>query len=147
LASMAFKDSAAGRRDFSRCVEVQRLEEDAELRQTLKSGRRLGAEDFLDRLQDRLVSRSQRATRLRPAGNSGSPGAETHRRGTSQAKANPGGPCLPAKGASLKVKIAERLHRETPMIMRWIADALHMGTGVTCPAVPATLRQPISQIS
>jgi hypothetical protein len=26
------------------------------------------------------------------------------------------------------VKIAERLHRESPMTLRWIADALHMGT-------------------
>ena len=32
------------------------------------------------------------------------------------------------KGAPLKVKIAERLHQETPMTLRWIAEALEMGS-------------------
>ena len=123
------RDSAAGRREFSRRVEVRRLEEDAELRQTLKRGWRLGAEDFLDRLQDSLgLSLSEdhaavvrretlevRAQRLID---------EELRK---QKRSREDLVSLP-KGASLKVKIAERLHRETPMTMRWIADALHMGT-------------------
>jgi putative transposase len=123
------RDSAAGRREFSRRVEVRRLEEDAELRQTLKRGWRLGAEDFLDRLEDSLglslsedhaaVARREtlevRAQRLID---------EELRK---QKRSREDLASLP-KGASLKVKIAERLHRETPMTMRWIADALHMGT-------------------
>ena len=123
------RDSAAGRREFSKRVEVRRLEEDAELRQTLKRGWRLGAQNFLDRLQDSLgLSLSEdhaaaarretlevRAQRLIDE--------ELHK----QKRSREDLVSLP-KGASLKVTIAERLHRETPMTMRWIADALHMGT-------------------
>jgi hypothetical protein len=32
------------------------------------------------------------------------------------------------KGDPLKVRLAEQLHRETPMSLRWIADALQMGS-------------------
>ena len=89
----------------------------------------LGAADFLDRLQDRL----------------GAPSSENHaartRRETlevraqrlieeelrKQKRSRQDLVSLP-KGAPLKARIAERLHRETPMTLRWIADALHMGT-------------------
>ena len=32
------------------------------------------------------------------------------------------------KGHPLKIRLAEKLHRETPMTLRWIATALHMGS-------------------
>ena len=32
------------------------------------------------------------------------------------------------KGDPVKVRLAERLHRETPMTLRWIAEALQMGS-------------------
>ena len=123
------RDSAAGRREFSRRLEARRFEEDAELGQTLQRGWRLGAEDFLDRLQDSLADSLSENH------------AAVARRETLEARAqrlideelrkqkrNREDLASLPKGASLKVKIAERLHRETPMTLRWIADALHMGT-------------------
>ena len=123
------RETAAGRREFSRRMEARREEEDEEVRQTLKQGWRLGAEDFLDRLEDRLQTpptenhaalerretleaRAQRVI------------AEELRKGKRRREELSGMP----KGASLKVKIAERLHKETPMTLRWIAEALEMGS-------------------
>ena len=33
-----------------------------------------------------------------------------------------------SKGHPLKIRLAQKLHRETPMTFRWIATALHMGS-------------------
>ena len=123
------RDSAAGRREFSKRVEVRRLEEDAELRQTLKRGWRLGAQDFLDCLQDSLglslsedhAAAARRETLELRAQRLIDEELRKQKRSREDLVSLP-------KGASLKVTIAERLHRETPMTMRWIADALHMGT-------------------
>jgi putative transposase len=122
-------DRSAGRQEFSRRMEARRADEDKEVGQIVRRGWRFGAEDFLDRLEDRLHK----------------PLSENHdgpeRRETCQARAGklideelrmakkkpedlPGLP----KGHALKVKIAGRLHRETPVTLRWIAEELHMGT-------------------
>lgn len=51
-------DSARGRREFARRTEQCRLEPEAEVHARIRRGWKLGAEDFLDRLKDRLVEAS-----------------------------------------------------------------------------------------
>lgn len=123
------KDTAAGRREFSRRIEGRRSEEDEEIRQTLRRGWRLGAEDFLDRLEDRLggdITENHRAVERREtleirAGRLVDEELARIKRTRADLEAM-------RKGDPLKIRIATRLHRETPMTLRWIAEELHMGT-------------------
>jgi hypothetical protein len=48
-------DGARGRREFSRRMEALRSEDDPEVRKLLGRGWRLGAEDFLGRLEERMM--------------------------------------------------------------------------------------------
>jgi hypothetical protein len=43
-------------------------------------------------------------------------------------KVSPEALCKLPKSQPLKIRIAEKLHRETPMTLRWLANALSMGS-------------------
>jgi len=123
------RDTAAGRREFSRGMEARRGEEDAEFRQTLKRGWRLGGEDFLDRLQERMPEDSTENHEPRQVGEAmalrASKMIEEELRRVKLRREDLG---TMRKGDPVKVRLAERLHRETPMTLRWIAEALQMGS-------------------
>lgn len=123
------RDTAAGRREFSRRMDARRENEDEEFRKILQRGWRLGAEDFLDRLEDRLqskVSENHRAVERRETMEKRARRLVdeelTRRKRTRQDLKTM------KKGDPLKIRIAARLHRETPMTLRWIAEELEMGT-------------------
>ena len=124
-------DSGAGlwRREFSRGMEARRGEEDVEFRQTLKRGWRLGGEDFLDRLQERMAENSTENHDPRQVGEAmavrASKMIEEELRRVKLRREDLG---RMRKGDPVKVRLAERLHRETPMTLRWIAEALQMGS-------------------
>lgn len=123
------KDAARGRREFSRRMEALRSENDQEFRKLLRRGWRLGEEDFLDRLERRITSAlsdnydpgqvaetmEARAARL--------VAQELRRSKVSSEELGK----LP-KGHPWKIRLAEMLHRDTPMTLRWIAATLHMGS-------------------
>ena len=123
------RDNAAGRREFSRGMEARRGEEDVEFRQTLKRGWRLGGEDFLDRLQERMAENSTENHDPRQVGEAmavrASKMIEEELRRVKLRREDLG---RMRKGDPVKVRLAERLHRETPMTLRWIAEALQMGS-------------------
>jgi putative transposase len=122
-------DSAKSRREFSRRMEAFCLVDLAGEHEALRRGWKVGAEDFADRLADKLargarvgVRAGERreidevlAERLIQVGlkDVGWDRADLSRR---------------AKGDLVKVAIAWRLRRETPMTRSWIAQRLHMGS-------------------
>ena len=122
-------DGVRGRREFSRRMEALRSEDDEELRNLLRRGWRLGAEDFLDRLEERMTGvlsdnhDPEQAAELTQARVARLLAKELQRCKISAEELGK----LP-KGHPLKIRIAEKLHRETPMTLRWIATALHMGS-------------------
>jgi hypothetical protein len=124
------RDDAPGRAEFSRRMETRRSEtgDDASWA-SIRRGWRFGAEDFLERLQERLKTASR----------------DTHEpcqvKETMQVKArrlikdalNRAGLVemdLPQlrKGASVKVEIARELRAETTLTLREIAEMLHAGS-------------------
>ena len=123
------RDGARARREFSKRMERLRSDDDEEFRKLLRRGWRLGAPDFLDRLEERITgplsdshdpepvaeTMQTRATRLL---------AQELKR----CKLSPEALGALAKGHPLKIRLAEKLHRETPMTIRWIATALQMGS-------------------
>lgn len=122
-------DSAKSRREFSRRMEALCPVDLAGEHEALRRGWNVGAEDFADRLADKLargarvgVRAGERreidevlAERLIQVGlkEVGWDRADLRRR---------------AKGDVVKVAIARRLRRETPMTRSWIAQRLHMGS-------------------
>ncbi|MBA2584992.1 MAG: transposase [Chthoniobacterales bacterium] len=122
-------DSAKARRELSRRMEELRAGESAAEQERLRSGWKIGAEDFADWLADKLArggregeqARERRevdevlAERLVQAGlrEFGWSATEVKRR---------------QKGDAIKVMIARRVRSGTPMTRKWIADRLHMGS-------------------
>ena len=121
-------DGAGDRRAYARRVEALRQDGNGETPE-MKRGWRLGAEDFVERLAERLGR----------AGASGERAAERHEtdeqlalRIVREALAEAGIAeaellALP-KGDPRKVAIASRLRAETPMTRLWIAARLAMGS-------------------
>jgi len=123
-------DSAKGRAQFTRRMEQRRCDgEPPETLAVLRKGWRLGAEDFLERLTERLGRRG-RAHEL-----------ASERHDTDQARAER----LVAdrlqelgwteedlrregKAHPHKVALARQLRRETPMTRQWIAARLSLGS-------------------
>ena len=126
------KESVAGareRREFARRMEERRWEQDAELRKILGRGWRLGAEDFLDRLEDRIQSQlTDDHDRQQVAETMELRAARLVEQELQELKLTVEDLRKLRKGDVLKIRLAEKLHRETPMTLRWIAAALQMGS-------------------
>jgi putative transposase len=122
-------DHRRDRREFAARMEVQRGSDNASALMPLRSGWRLGAEDFLERLLSRTSVQAKRghgratyeeneeAVALRIMRE------ELDKAGVSAAE-------LPhrRKGDSFKVRVARRVRCETALTLSRIAELLHMGT-------------------
>jgi putative transposase len=121
------KDSAASRREFERRMSQACLAPEDET--LVRSAWKIGAEDFRDRLADKLSRRGRKGERAKERSETDSALAErivlqalaTMRWCESDLAMHP-------KGHLGKVKIAERLRAQTPMSRQWIADRLRMGS-------------------
>lgn len=123
------KDTAKNRREFSRRMEAICPVDLAGEDQPLRRGWKIGAEDFADRLADKLGRGGREGERAR------------ERRDLDEVRAERlVQKCLreagwtvrelerERKGAKLKVKIARQLREQTPMTRPWIAQRLRMGS-------------------
>jgi len=123
------RDDARGRREFGRRLESQRQTTEASELAVMRTGWRLGGEDFLDRIlgkwdgglkehhggKEKLETDAERARRL--------VASELARSGWTAKQL-----ARERKGHAVKVAIARRLREETTMPLKWIAAELHMGT-------------------
>jgi putative transposase len=124
-----FEDGARARREFARRMETLRRHEDEEFRKLLHRGWRLGAQDFLERLQERITAPlSDNHDREQVAETMQARAARLLAQELTRHKLNPEALGALPKGDPLKIRLAEQLHRETPMTLRWIADRLQMGS-------------------
>ena len=122
-------DTAAGRREFARRMELRRAEEEPEDYERVRRGWCLGSDEFrqelLDTVQgraganhygaDRQESSAQYAERLVADG--------LKKLGWNEKEL-----ALRRKGDKEKVKLARRLRKETTMTLAWIAQRLRMGS-------------------
>lgn len=123
------QDSAAGRRQFERNLELRRRGEAAELWKPLKRGWCLGDETF----RQELLAQAE--------GGFGANHYASQRQECSAEKAQrivteelrrlgwrPGELAKRLKADPAKVRIAQRLREETTVTLRWIAEHLRMGS-------------------
>jgi len=123
------RDNPQGRREFSRRMEQRRTNEDGDgVYSGIRRGWRLGAEDFMDRLRDKIeVAERDRheASQVRETMRSRA------RRMIEEELAITGLKVedlasLP-KGAPIKVRIARKLRKETTLTLKEVASLLHGG--------------------
>jgi putative transposase len=123
------RESARNRREFSRRMEAICPVDLGGEDQALRRGWKLGAEDFRDRLADKLSEKGKKGEPARGRRELDHVLAERlaqdclrevgwSRRDLEQ---NP-------KGDVIKVEIARQLRAQTPMTRRWIAQRLRMGS-------------------
>src|SRR5262249_16021928 len=123
------KDSAAGRKQFGRCMEERRRQESLEADwKAVERGWCLGDKTFKEELLEQMHQRRgdhygpelpqadivHAAKLLQP---------EFRKRGWTPAELN-----RRRKADREKIEIAWRLRRETTMTLKWIAQRLHMGS-------------------
>jgi len=123
------RDDARGRREFARRMEGQRLEPlDEDMGKRIRRGWQFGAEDFVDRLRDRMSdavadrhesafvreSMASRADRI--------VGEEL-----ASARLEPRSLEVLPKGAPIKIRIARRLRESTTLTLKEISALLHAG--------------------
>lgn len=123
------EDNARNRREFARRMEALCPVDVAGENQPLRRGWKLGAEDFRDRLADKLKRREKTAEPARD-----------RREVDEVLAARLAAECLraigwsrndlaaKAKGDPIKVEIARQLRSQTPMSRKWIAQELQMGS-------------------
>ena len=122
-------DSAAGRREFAKRMELRRSEEARTDYRSVRRGWYLGSEEFAKELIAAAVGRvgpSHYAERRRETEQEKAEGIvreELKRAGWQESDL----PTQP-KGARPKVATALRLRKETTLTLRWIADRLEMGS-------------------
>lgn len=123
------KDDARGRREFAHRLESQRRTTDETDLALMRTGWRVGGEDFLSRLlekwdgklhehhggKERLETDLERARRLIASE-------------LARSRWTPKQLGRERKGHAVKLAIARRLREETTMPLKWIAEELHMGT-------------------
>jgi putative transposase len=121
-------DTAASRREFARRMEAAVAEQDEH--QALRRGWRLGGEDFVDWLADKLAPEEKRqGTRRRDEREVDEVLAERLTQECLRAVGWNNSELQRArKGDPVKVEIARQLRTQTPMTRRWIAARLHIGS-------------------
>lgn len=123
------EDNAVSRREFERRMKQIRLEPGEIQQQSLRRGWRIGAEDFGDRLADRLARRGRRGERARERSETDAALAERMvKEALAAVRWREIDLAMRPKGHALKVKIARRLRAETPMTRQWICERLRMGS-------------------
>ena len=121
------QDTAASRREFERRMKQVRLEPGDE--QVMRKGWKIGAEDFRDRLADKLARRGRKGERAAERRETDTALAERLvREALAKARWREMDLATRPKGHPVKIKIAQRLRHQTPMSRQWIADRLRMGS-------------------
>ena len=122
-------DDAAGRREFSRRMELRQLEgEDTNAHKKIRRGWKLGSEDFLDRLQDQLQGATRdrhEATQVRECMQIQAQRIieeELAKEGLSREEL----PLL-RKGAGVKIQLARKLRQSTTLTLKEVSQLLHAG--------------------
>jgi len=122
--------SARSRREFSRRMESLRQEVNSPQQlQPIRRGWKLGGEDFLDWILDKIEVPTKEAHPSRERDETERAKAlrimqeELKRRGWTKAELK-----RRRKGDEAKVALARRLREETAVSLRWIAENLYMGT-------------------
>ncbi len=123
------RDSTRGRQEFSRRMEERRKEGDEDVQQVMKCGWKWGSGDFLERIHELIqkpLTENHGSIEKRET-------LEIRARrliddGLHEEKLEQNDLAKLPKGHPVKIKIAHRIHRETPMTLRWIAENLEMGT-------------------
>lgn len=122
-------DSVASRREFERRMWTVRREPGAGETEAVRRAWKIGAEDFCDRLADKLSRRGRPGERASERVETDTALAE---RMVVEALAavrwREIDLALQAKGHPVKVEIARQLRTGTPMSRQWIADRLRMGS-------------------
>jgi len=123
------RDDAAGRREFSRRMELRQLEgEDTNAHKKIRRGWKLGSEDFLDRLQDQLQGATRdrhEATQVRESMQIQAQRIieeELAKEGLSREEL----PLL-RKGAGVKIQLARKLRQSTTLTLKEVSQLLHAG--------------------
>jgi len=123
------KDSAAGRREFAKRMELRRLEEARADYGPMRRGWYLGSEEFARELIATAVGRvgpshySARRQETEQERGERIVREELRRIGWREKDL-----LLQPKGAKPKVAAAKRLRKETTLTLRWIAERLQMGS-------------------
>jgi len=123
------KDNAEGRREFSRRMEQRRsASEEKDFQNEIRRGWKLGAEDFMDRLQDHMKGALQDRHEAGAVKESMQVRArylldeELARAGVTKEEL----PHLP-KGARVKIDLARKLRKSTTLTLKEVALLLHAG--------------------
>jgi hypothetical protein len=124
------EDSAQGRIDFQRRMEDRRKEGgEPAAWAAFRRGWRLGAEDFAQRLSERLGRRGQKHEQARERRETDEQLAGRMVKEWLRANGwNESDLAGRAKGDAAKVELARQLRRQTPMTRQWIADRLRIGS-------------------
>lgn len=123
------EDNAVARREFERRMGVARLEPNSKEAEQLRQGWKLGAEDFGDWLADKLSRRGRKGERAKERSETDAALAErVVQEALALVRWREIDLAVQAKGHSVKVQIARRLRKETPMSRQWIAKRLRMGS-------------------
>jgi putative transposase len=120
-------DTSASRREFERRMSQARLEPEDEM--VLRTGWKIGAEDFRDWLADKLSRRGRKGEQARERSETDTAMAERIvLEALTAIRWREIDLTMHPKGHLLKVKIAQRLREQTAMTRQWIADRLRMGS-------------------
>jgi hypothetical protein len=128
LGEHGVSDTAQGRRELERIMEHARIKpgETTSIRKSWK----IGADDFQDRLADKLARRGRKGERASERSETDGVLAE---RLVVESLMTVGWRevdlAIEAKSHKVKVQIAQRLRADTPMTHEWIAKRLRMGSG------------------
>jgi len=122
-------DSAANRRAFSRHIEQLRLDAQGPATETLRTGWKLGAEDFAEWLSQKLNRPGAKGERARERTETDEALAQRMvREALCRAGWSEDDLRGAAKGHWVKVQLARELREYTPMTGAWIAARLKMGS-------------------
>jgi putative transposase len=123
------EDTAATRREFERRMLWARAEQGRNPEELLRSGWKIGAEDFSDWLAVKLARPGRSGERARERSETDAARAEAIvRKALAAVRWREIDLALQLKGHSVKVSIARHLRAETPMSRQWIASRLRMGS-------------------
>ena len=123
------RDTAASRRAFARRMIRVQQEMSDERYDDLRRGWRIGAEDFCDRLADKLARRGKGGEQAKERKETDAALAEAMvQKALAAVRWREIDLARQPKGHSVKAHLARKLRSQTPMSRQWIAHRLRMGS-------------------
>jgi REP element-mobilizing transposase RayT len=123
------KDTASTRRAFARTMLRVRQGSSGESDDDLRRGWKIGAEDFCERLADKLGRRGQEGERAKERDETDAALAEAMvQKALAAVRWRDIDLACQPKGHSVKARIARKLRTETSMSRQWIAQRLKIGS-------------------